>query len=1045
MRRFLTLFAVLMFSGMLASAQSRVISGQIRDIPGEAVKFATVTETGTTNAVTSDANGNFSIKVKDPNATLSVSAVGYDSQVITPSGTVAIANLVRNTQELTTVVVTSLGQVRQKASLGFATATVKSKELTQANPVNLQNGLVGKVSGLNVVTSNSGVLGTTRITLRGIRSLTGNNEAMLILDGVPIALGYLNSINPNDIADVNILKSATATAIYGPEGVNGAIVVTTKRGNKQKPTITVSQATQLEKIAYLPKFQTRYGSGYSQDANGNGTFTPYEQQSWGDEFNGEIRQMGQTGPNGEKLLLPYSYVPNGRRNFFETGVTSQTDVSYSAGDFYVSAQNVQINGTLGGDQNRRRTITLRSEKEYNRFKAILNVRYTNGKYDITRNNRNIYYNVTGAPGQYDLSRFKNWRTDYFSSPDGYYTTYLSNRDKTPYFAKDNKRQYSTTDDIFGNIELNYKATNWLNFVYRLGYSVTNQNRRNTTEAFQRSAFSQTLNDPAAEDITAQINDAQIYQSRVTSEFFANFNTKYKQFGFSGTIGTAFRESKTRNLSVASNNLGFSDFISIQARQGEADVVSNSSLFRVKRLFGRITFDWRQIIFLEGTASYDRDSRLVPDDKQFTNDDISFFYPGASVSILMHKLIPGLDNNKILSYFKIRGAIAKTGNVNALNPYQNVTSFGLGTFFPYGSTLGYSQGTISYKRQFEPEFVNTQEVGIELGFLKNRINLEANYYNQDNTEQILGVQLSNTTGFNTAVLNAAEFTNSGFELDLKLTPLISIGKADIDFKVNYSYQTSEIKRLFGDVPSIGLGNYNFAVVGQPAYVFRVPDYKRDPATGKVIVDKLTGMPSVDPNLAQFGRTNPDNILGLNLTVNWKGFTMAAVAEYRGGNQIVADELGSFLDDNGISERSAANGRRAFVFPNSVYEVSPGKYADNVDIFTQSYGREFWNAGFNTDAISNFIADGSFWKLREVALNYTLPANLFKGNFIKGVSIGITGRNLLTWLPKSNVWTDPEFSASPTNLGASNTGNTQGRSTGYNLPPTRNFGANVTFQF
>jgi hypothetical protein len=174
-------------------------------------------------------------------------------------------------------------------------------------------------------------------------------------------------------------------------------------------------------------------------------------------------------------------------------------------------------------------------------------------------------------------------------------------------------------------------------------------------------------------------------------------------------------------------------------------------------------------------------------------------------------------------------------------------------------------------------------------------------------------------------------------------------------------------------------------------------------------------------------------------------MAAVAEYRGGNQIVVDELGSFLDDNGISERSAANGRRAFVFPNSVYEVSPGKYADNLDIFTQSYGREFWNTGFNTDAISNFIADGSFWKLREVSLSYTMPANLFKGNFIKGVSIGITGRNLLTWLPKSNVWTDPEFSANPANLGASNTGNSQGRSTGYNLPPTRNFGANVTFQF
>ncbi|MEI2750596.1 MAG: carboxypeptidase-like regulatory domain-containing protein [Ferruginibacter sp.] len=190
MRRFLTLFAVLMFSGLLASAQSRVISGQVRDIPGDAVKFATVTETGTTNAVTTDANGNYSIKVKSATATLTVTAVGYDPQTITPAGNVGIANLVRNTQELTAVVVTALGQVRQKASLGYATASVKSKELTQANPVNLQNGLTGKVSGLNVATTNSGVIGTTRITLRGIRSITGENQPMLVVDGIPTPLGF---------------------------------------------------------------------------------------------------------------------------------------------------------------------------------------------------------------------------------------------------------------------------------------------------------------------------------------------------------------------------------------------------------------------------------------------------------------------------------------------------------------------------------------------------------------------------------------------------------------------------------------------------------------------------------------------------------------------------------------------------------------------------------------------------------------------------------------------------------------------------------------
>src|SRR5690606_40979689 len=171
-----------------------------------------------------------------------------------------------------------------------------------------------------------------------------------------------------------------------------------------------------------------------------------------------IRQMGQDGPNGEKLMLPYSYVKNGRRNFFNTGITNQTDISYSEGGFYISAQNVGIQGVMPGDENNRRSVTLKADKEYGRFKAGFNLRYTNSQYDVTTNNTIIYYDVTGSPGQYDISRFKNWRTDWFSSPDGYYTPYLDNNGKTPYFAKDNYRENGKGDDLFGNVELNYKAT-----------------------------------------------------------------------------------------------------------------------------------------------------------------------------------------------------------------------------------------------------------------------------------------------------------------------------------------------------------------------------------------------------------------------------------------------------------------------------------------------------------------------------------------------------------------------------------------------------------
>ena len=1040
MRRFLTFFAVLMLSGMLASAQSRVLSGQVRDIPGEPVKFATVTETGTKNAVQTDASGNFSIKVSSPKSRLTVTAVGYDDQTITPSGNVVIANLVRNTQEMTAVVVTSLGQVRQKSSLGYSTASVKSKELTQANPVNLQNGLTGKVSGLNIATTNSGVIGTTRITLRGIRSLTGNNQPMLVIDGVPTPLGFLNSLNPNDIADVSLLKSASATVVYGPDGVNGAIIVTTKRGTVRKPMITVSHTTQFEKIAYMPDFQSRWGSGYNQDPNtGLGTFEPIEQQSWGDQFDGSIRQFGQDGPNGEQLILPYTYQANGRKNFFQTGMTNQTDVSYSTGDFYISAQNVAIKGTLPGDVNNRRTVALNAQKEYNRFKASFNVRFTNSKYDVTTANAQVYYNVTGAPGQYDLSRFENWRTDYFSSPNGYYTPYLVNFNRTPYMAKDINRQKGKTNDILGNVELSYKATNWLNFVYRVGGSATNGSAKSTREAFAPSAYHLTLRDASATTIAASVADAMSSSSRFSSEFFANFNTKYKKLGISATLGQSFRETNSNDVSASSGNLGQSTFLSIQNRIGEPSVGVGTSKSRLSRVFGKVSLDYDGMAFIEGTGSYDKDSRNAPrNGSSFSNSDISYFYSGVNASVLLHKAIPSLSNIKFLNFAKVRAAISSTGNV-PLGAQQD-PFFTVGTFFPYGSTLGYNIPTSTYQQKFKPEFVYNKEVGIELGFMKNKINFEATYYTQDNTDQVLDLSLANSTGFTSSKLNAAEFKNNGLELDLKLTPIFKMGDLSIDLKMNYTHQTSKVTKLVDGLDQLGIGNYNWVIVGQPVYKFRLYDYVRDSATGKVIVG-ADGMPTVNSNLTTFGNTTPTDIFGLTLSASYKGFTLTAVGEYRGGNQIVVDQLGQFLDDNGISARSGQYGRRAFVWPNSV--VFDGtKYVENTNVYTQSYNREFWNSDLNTSAITNYLCSGAFWKLREVSLNYEFPAKLFKGNTVKGITVGLTGRNLLTWLPKTNQWTDPEFSS---NGNSAYTGNAQGRSTAYNLPPTRIFGANVTFQF
>lgn len=1048
MRKLVFMLVVTLFTTLIATAQSRVISGTVKDDKGEIVPFASVLLKGTKTGVAADAAGDFKINAKTGDV-LVISAVGYTPiEISVGSASVMGPILKKNTDVSEVVVTTTLGREAKTKTLGYQVATVKSAELTQAKAINLQNGLTGKISGVNVLTTNNSVFADTRITLRGIRSLTGNNQPMLILDGTPIALSYINSINPNDIADVNVLKSSTSTAIYGPDGVNGAIVINTKKGAKGKPSISFSNTTQFESISYLPKFQTEFGSGYDKDVNGNGTYTAYEQQSWGDRFDGSIRQIGEDGPGGIKLMVPYAYNKNGRRNFFQTGITNQTDVSYSAGDFYLSAQNVKITGVLKGDENNRRTVTMKSEKEYGKFKAGFNLRYTNGAYNVTTNNRLVYYGVTSAPGQIDLGMFEDWRNDYFSSPDGYYTTYIENAGKTPYFAKDNYREIGRTDDILANLQLDFKATSWLKFTYRIGTQLGMNEYRRTRGAFTHSAFNATRSSPSTTNLTASIYDVNTSSSRITGEFFAQFSKKVSKFEFDATIGHSYRESKSKTLFLGSNNLGTSELLAVVARKGEPDVSVGNAKTKLERYFGSAKIGYDGWVYVEATASYDRDSRLASPTGNFENKSIAFFYPGVSGSVILSEVIPAIKNSRVINFLKLRGGISKTGNVN-LGAYGLETEFSNGLFFPYGSTSGYLTGTTAVQQSYQPEYVLNKEVGFEIGFLKKKITLEATYYNQTNTDQIIGVQISNTSGYTSARQNAASFVNEGLEFDLNLTPLVKINKVNIDLKLNYTYQTSQVKSLIGGVDVLNVGNFNYAIVNNPAYVFQLTDYIRDPQ-GRVVVDKSTGMPTANPNLTKFGRTQPTDIFGLNLNVSWKDLTFSAVVEYRGGNQIVSDDLGGFMDDNGISERSGQSGRRAFIFPNSVIETSPGKFDPNTNVYTKTYGREFWNSSLNTDVETNYLSSGAFWKIREIAINYNIPKKVYKWNAIKGMSIGISGRNLFMFLPKSNQWTDPEFSSTGStatigNPGAASTGNAQGRNTANNLPPTRIFGASLSVQF
>jgi TonB-linked SusC/RagA family outer membrane protein len=1039
MRRFFTLFVVLIFSGILASAQNRTISGQVRDVQGATVPFVTVTETGTKNAVTTDANGNFSIKVKQAAASLTFSVVGYDPVTMDATGNNVAVSLKRNTQELAAVVVTALGQQRQAKELGYSTAKVKAPELTQGKVVNLQNGLTGKVSGLNIQTVNNGVFADTRITLRGIRSLTGNNQPMLVLDGVPIALSFISSINPNDIADVVILKSSSSTAIYGPDGVNGAIIITTKRGSKSNPTVTLSHTTQLERVSFMPLFQSQFGSGSSETATYEGVYDPIENQGYGDAFDGTLRQIGRDGPGGIQQKYTYEARPNEKKNFWNTGVTNQTDLSISTGDFYLSFQNVDIKGIMPKDENKRVSVHMSANKEFgSKLKASYSVQYTQSNYNVNAgssfgNGRDYspYWNLINSPMQIPITNFKNWQSDYWSSPDGFYNDYYYN----PYWTVDNFRQKGRNDNLLGNIEFNYKIAPWINLTYRLGATYFNTTSKATQGSYKYSKFAKASGKSnAADDLVAAVSDFSNYSSRLNSEIFATLRKEYGRFKFDALLGQSFRETNLKNQSNNVSALGIPGLFNSSARAVENAAFELNTKTRLERFFGKVSVGYNNWAFVEFTGSNDIDSRLAnPYDYDFGK--ISFFYPGVSTSLVLSEAIPAIKNSRAISYLKVRGAISKTGNVN-LPAYSLENTYSQTNGFPYGNLIGLSSDNTLRQSSYEPEFVKNQEVGLEVGFLKNRINFEATAYKQDNSNQIIQVAYSATTGYPNALLNAADFTNKGLEFDLKLTPLIKINKLSIDFKVNYTYQTNEVTKLIDGVDELGIGNGNFIIKGQPAYTFKLTDYERDDF-GRVKVSSSTGYPTPTSTAKMFGQTLPKHILGLNLNASYRGLSFSVVADYRGGNQIYSG-IGPDMDFSGISYRSGQNGRQPFIFPNSViYDPIKDVYVENTSVYTLSGGYNFWSQARNTTVNSNYLASGAFWKLREVALTYTFPATLFSKKGLKGASISFTGRNLFTWLPKTNEWTDPEFS--------NTTGNAQGVNDRDNTPPTRIFGANVTLQF
>jgi TonB-linked SusC/RagA family outer membrane protein len=1078
---------ILLLSITQVFAQNRTVTGTVTakddglPLPGVSVrvKGSTVgTQTGT--------NGKFTLSVPS-GATLIFSFIGYSPIERAASGSVINVSLETSSKSLGEVVVTgALGIKRQAKEQGAAATTINNKTLTEAHATNFTNGLTAKVAGLVVSTLDNGINPQTRFTLRGNRHILGNNYALVVLNGTPISPNEVNTINPDDIESVNVLNGAGAAALYGSDASNGAMIITTRKGSSTgAPQVSYTNTYLLEKVAYFPSFQTKFGSYGGEGAPFQDPVTgfittpaPFENQSYGPAYDGHLQQLGIPLADGTVQKYPYSTPSTDpRRAFFVTGHSEENNLAYAQGDaansFNLTANNLFKTGVLPDDKYKRSSVRVSATKTYSKFKADFTASYVqsyvntvgNGGYDgaTLDGGRSLYSAIFNTPSWVPLQKFKD-----IDAPFADVNTYFNSYGVNPYWIIKNDRVDTRSDHFNGNFGGTFSPTNWFDATYRLSgnFGTAQQQFRRSQVNFSAYALSDPTGGYGTQGSTnkvptipgqvqnvTQFGDGSIVQvgptlaglnagvgaggpqgySRLQQDFFLNFHkTFFSDFKANLLLGSSIWQMYLNQITNSSTNLLVNNFYNIGSILGSPATSQSTYKIRQVGYFGDLNIGYKDFAFIEATLRNDHDSRLA--------DGIrSFWYPSVKGSFIFTDAIPALKGNTIINYGKLRASYSQVGDIN-IAPYSTVNTYSPTLGFPYGNTGGLTLSTTLNNPQIKPEKTKEIEFGADLSFFNSRVNVSATYYKSNTTNQTLPIATGPETGYLAATVNVGEVQNTGkeFKLDVAVLTKESNGFG-LNLGGNLAIQDSKVISLINGASAITVVSQGSAfvkaVVGQPFPALYGTDVQRDPS-GHVIVDPVTGYPQSKADLVYLGRTTPKYILGLTQTLSYKFMTLTMVSEFRSGNVIYNQGLAS-ATAAGVSQFSASADRQAFIFPNSVIQTGPTSYVPNTNTTIVDGNQGFWNAGAFYNSIAAYTSSAAFWKLREANLTFDISQLTRKTKFIKRASFAVIGRNLVMLRPKSNTFTDPEYSAT--------TGNGTGIINTYQLPPTRFFGAslNVTF--
>jgi outer membrane receptor protein involved in Fe transport len=643
---------------------------------------------------------------------------------------------------------------------------------------------------------------------------------------------------------------------------------------------------------------------------------------------------------------------------------------------------------------------------------------------------------------------RDWRTNKFANPNGYYNDYYNN----PYFNKDINRLRYKDANFSGSFDVTYKVRPWMQLYNRLGIMNNSRTGKNTVEKFTYSDWAKNEAYIPAEwghdddypgiyraisDVLGSVADYSSTENVVNNEFQARIQKDIANVENKLTLGYSIYQRYTKNINVSSSSIVVPDVYNVSNRQG---ILGGGESNTTERKFGyyadlNTNLKNMEYLNLNLTARYDATSRFFKQTR--AANQYSYLYYGAALSFILTDAFPSLKSN-VLNYAKLRTSYNKNGNDN-IPLYGLDLAYNNGANFPYGNNVGLSVGNTLPDADLKPEFVTALEFGAELSMFKNRVNLDVSLYDQSSVGQVLTVKIPNSTGFSNLLINVGEVKNFGYEADLKVQ-LLRETKIKWDLNVKYSYNDNKVESLYPGITQFAYGGYSYAttnvILGQRFPVLKTTGYYyATDGSGARRVSPTTGYPVQNTALTERGSTLPRHMVGLGSSFTYSDFRLSFNFEYRGGNVIYSD-LGRQMTFTGSG--AWTSNRTEHIYPNSYY-IDPATGADvkNTSVYVREPEYALWVNNYRQIA-ENFVTPGWFIKLRDLNLSYNLPASLVKKSKIfSGANVALYGRNLFTIVDKKNQFTDPEFSYTSGNgLGISNTLQT---------PPVRQYGFNVNFVF